>query len=103
MTAETTIDGSARPGAGNAAPIRLGPVVRARPAGALRDVATIAGRSLRAVPRDLEAVIPPVLMYRGGVLQGDIERLILANVRTPGERRGDLNAQLAWLRVGANA
>jgi superfamily II DNA/RNA helicase len=30
----------------------------------------------------------------------DIERLILANVRTPLERRGDLNAQLACLRVG---
>ena len=27
-------------------------------------------------------------------------RLILANVRTPAERRGDLNAQLAALRVG---
>ena len=62
MTAETTIDSSARPGAGNGAPTRIGPVVRARPAGALRDIATIAGRSLRAVPRDLEAVIPPVLI-----------------------------------------
>lgn len=45
-------------------------------------------------------VIPPVLLYRRGALQGDIERLILANVRTPMERRGDLNAQLACLRVG---
>ncbi len=45
-------------------------------------------------------VIPPVLLYRGGVLQTDVERLILANVRTPVERRGDLNAQLACLRVG---
>lgn len=45
-------------------------------------------------------VIPPVLLYRKGVLQGDLERLILANVRTPLERRGDLNAQLACLRVG---
>ncbi|MGE0798481.1 MAG: hydantoinase B/oxoprolinase family protein [Lautropia sp.] len=45
-------------------------------------------------------VIPPVLLYRGGVLQADVERLILANVRTPLERRGDLNAQLACLRVG---
>ena len=62
MTAETTIDNSARPGAGNGAPTRIDPVVRARPAGALRDIATIAGRSLRAVPRDLEAVIPPVLI-----------------------------------------
>lgn len=45
-------------------------------------------------------VIPPVLLYRKGVLQVDVERLILANVRTPVERRGDLNAQLACLRVG---
>jgi N-methylhydantoinase B len=45
-------------------------------------------------------VIPPVLLYRQGALQTDIERLILANVRTPLERRGDLNAQLACLRVG---
>ena len=45
-------------------------------------------------------VIPPVLLYRRGVLQADIERLVLANVRTPLERRGDMNAQLACLRVG---
>lgn len=45
-------------------------------------------------------IIPPVLLYRRGVLQTDVERLILANVRTPLERRGDLNAQLACLRVG---
>ena len=36
--------------------------VRARPAGFARDVLTIAGRALRAVPRDLEAVVPPVLI-----------------------------------------
>jgi ABC-2 type transport system permease protein len=36
--------------------------VRARPTGFVHDVLTIAGRSLRAVPRDLEAVIPPVLI-----------------------------------------
>ncbi len=36
--------------------------VRARPTGFAHDVLTIAGRSLRAVPRDLEAVIPPVLI-----------------------------------------
>ncbi|MBA3303481.1 MAG: ABC transporter permease [Acidimicrobiia bacterium] len=33
-----------------------------RPAGYLHDVASIAGRALRAVPRDLEAVIPPVFI-----------------------------------------
>ena len=45
-------------------------------------------------------IIPPVRLYRGGVLQDDILRMILANVRTPGERRGDLNAQVAALRIG---
>src|SRR3984885_4713217 len=45
-------------------------------------------------------VIPAVKLYRRGVLQQDVLRLILANVRTPMERRGDLNAQLAALKVG---
>jgi N-methylhydantoinase B len=45
-------------------------------------------------------VIPAVKLYRAGALQDDVMRLILANVRTPEERRGDLNAQLAALRVG---
>ena len=45
-------------------------------------------------------VIPAVKLYRRGRLQEDVLRLILANVRTPEERRGDLNAQLAALRVG---
>jgi len=45
-------------------------------------------------------VIPAVKLYRRGELQEDVLRLILANVRTPQERRGDLNAQLASLRVG---
>ena len=36
--------------------------MRARPAGIVHDVFTIAGRALRAVPRDLEAVIPPVFI-----------------------------------------
>jgi len=38
------------------------PVVRARPAGALHDVVSIARRALRAVPRDLEAILPPVFI-----------------------------------------
>jgi len=36
--------------------------VRARPAGALHDVFSIAGRALRAVPRDLEAIVPPIFI-----------------------------------------
>ncbi|HEV2311249.1 MAG TPA: ABC transporter permease [Acidimicrobiia bacterium] len=38
------------------------PAVQARPTSPLRDVATIAGRALRAVPRDLATVIPPIFI-----------------------------------------
>ncbi|MGD8866042.1 MAG: hydantoinase B/oxoprolinase family protein [Gemmatimonadales bacterium] len=44
--------------------------------------------------------IPPVLLVKGGEPQSAIWRLLLANVRTPGEREGDLHAQLAALDVG---
>jgi ABC-2 type transport system permease protein len=37
-------------------------VIRARPAGFLHDLTSIAGRALRAVPRDLTVVIPPVFI-----------------------------------------
>jgi ABC-2 type transport system permease protein len=37
-------------------------VIRARPAGFLRDLGSIAGRALRAVPRDPAAVVPPVFI-----------------------------------------
>jgi ABC-2 type transport system permease protein len=44
-------------------PFRTRPdVTRARPAGFAHDVASIARRALQAVPRDLQAVIPPVLI-----------------------------------------
>ncbi len=36
--------------------------IHARPSPALRDVASIAGRALRAVPRELETVIPPIFI-----------------------------------------
>ena len=39
--------------------------------------------------------LPPLRLVSRGNLNGDLERLILANVRTPEERRGDLGAQLA--------
>ncbi len=44
--------------------------------------------------------IPPVKLIRGGKLDTDLWELILANVRTPEERRGDMEAQLAANRVG---
>ena len=39
--------------------------------------------------------IPPIRLISRGALNVDVEKLILANVRTPDERRGDLGAQLA--------
>src|SRR3954454_11755026 len=36
--------------------------VRPRQAGFVRDVLTIAGRALRALPRDIAAVVPPVFI-----------------------------------------
>ncbi len=44
--------------------------------------------------------IPPVKLVRGGELDSDLWELILANVRTPTERRGDMEAQLAANRIG---
>ena len=44
--------------------------------------------------------IPPVKLVRGGALDTDLWELILANVRTPEERRGDIEAQVAANRVG---
>ncbi len=46
-------------------------------------------------------IIPPVKLYRGGVLNQDLQDLILRNVRTPQERRGDLNAQRAAHETGS--
>jgi N-methylhydantoinase B len=40
-------------------------------------------------------VIPPVKLFRHGELNNDVLELILANVRTRGERLGDLWAQIA--------
>ena len=47
-------------------------------------------------------ILPPVLLSRGGVMRDDILAVILANVRTPDERRGDLRAQLAACAAGAH-
>jgi N-methylhydantoinase B len=44
--------------------------------------------------------IPPVLLVRGGAREASVWRLLLANVRTPAEREGDMAAQLAALTVG---
>ncbi len=44
--------------------------------------------------------IPPVKLARGGELQRDALQIVLANVRTPREREGDLTAQVAACRLG---
>jgi N-methylhydantoinase B/oxoprolinase/acetone carboxylase alpha subunit len=45
-------------------------------------------------------IIPPVKLVERGRVVPDILRLVLANVRTPVEREGDLTAQVAANRVG---
>ena len=45
--------------------------------------------------------LPPVRLYRAGVLNEDVEQIIFTNVRTPEERRGDLRAQMAANHRGA--
>jgi N-methylhydantoinase B len=45
--------------------------------------------------------IPPVHIRRGGRIDRELLDLLLANVRTPVEREGDLMAQLASLQRGA--
>lgn len=44
--------------------------------------------------------IPPVKILAKGKLQTDVLALLLANVRTPIEREGDLTAQIAACRLG---
>lgn len=65
------------------APRTQSPVIRARPAGAFHDVLSIAGRALRAVPRDLEAVLPPVLIavFFFIVNIGTLENLTQSNIQ----------------------
>ncbi len=44
--------------------------------------------------------IPPVKLVAGERMQKDVLSMILANVRTPREREGDLSAQIAANRIG---
>ena len=45
--------------------------------------------------------IPPIRLVRNGELVDDVMRLILANVRSHDERRGDFQAQIGSLSTGA--
>lgn len=44
--------------------------------------------------------IPPIRLYRAGVLQQDVMDLVLLNCQVPHERKGDFNAQMAANRLG---
>jgi N-methylhydantoinase B len=45
--------------------------------------------------------IPPVKLMAGGVMNRDVLAMLLNNVRTPEERRGDLGAQIAACHTGS--
>jgi len=44
--------------------------------------------------------LPPVKLYKAGVLDEEIQDIILSNIRVAGETVGDIKAQAAALRVG---
>ena len=44
--------------------------------------------------------IPILRLFRKGALQDDIMRFMLLNMRLPDERLGDLNAQIAAVKLG---
>jgi N-methylhydantoinase B len=44
--------------------------------------------------------IPPILLVRNGNMESGVLNMLLANVRTPEEREGDLAAQIGACRVG---
>ena len=59
------------------------------------------GFSTRATEVQQEGLrLPPVKLFREGVMQEDILSIILANIRVPEERIGDIKAQTAGLTVG---
>ncbi len=45
-------------------------------------------------------IIPPLKLARGGRINHEVIQLICRNSRTPAERKGDLAAQMASIRVG---
>src|SRR6266851_192618 len=59
------------------------------------------GFSTRATEVQQEGLrLPPVKLFRQGVMQPDILSIILSNIRVPDERVGDIKAQVAALTVG---
>jgi len=67
------------------------------------DVGGMVPGSMPAGAREIHQeglIVPPVRLVAAGRSSPDVERLILANVRTPAIRRGDLAAQLAAVERG---
>lgn len=67
------------------------------------DVGGMAPGSM-SIARDIHQeglIIPPVKLVERGTLNDAVYKLVLANVRTPAERAGDLGAQIAANRRGA--
>ena len=67
--------------------------------------ADVGGISAGSMPLSREifqegVVIPPVKLVEGGSLKEDVLELIVSNVRTPQERKGDLKAQLIAIETG---
>jgi len=60
--------------------------------GSMAKAADVHGEGLR---------IPPVRLVRGGAVDRDVLALVLANMRVPAEREGDLVAQWSANRIGA--
>jgi N-methylhydantoinase B len=59
------------------------------------------GFSARATEVQQEGLrLPPVKLFRQGVMDEDLLSVILANIRVPEERIGDIKAQVAALNVG---
>lgn len=68
--------------------------------------ADVGGRTPGSMPGDSREVfeegliIPPVKLYEKGKVNADILKMILRNVRTPDERKGDLRAQYSACEIG---
>jgi N-methylhydantoinase B len=69
--------------------------------------ADVGGMSPGSLPLSTEVyaeglIIPPIKLFDAGRRNDAVSQLLLANTRTPEERDGDLNAQLAAAVVGGN-
>jgi 5-oxoprolinase (ATP-hydrolysing) len=67
--------------------------------------ADIGGMSPGSMPMSRElyqegVIIPPLKLAKGGVVNEELLQLFYRNVRTPWERKGDMDAQIAAARVG---